>query len=529
MECDICSSHINGAPGLCCPACARTALYPLRVEYATALLSKISLGRKVEASVAIPKDHGEGQRKDMDDIEGTEKHEYERRITLIDEGRNRMDRIMRQRDILQARVDDCRQQLETRRTHIRDRRDQLQEARAGFEDSKEGRTEPFKKSIKKLSSRHDSLYKHTVSARVYLCKQVTLLAGLRRDSEMTTGGTKKYSYTIAGISIPDLRELNHVNPRELSSALTNIVHLLNNVCHYLSLRLPAEVVVPHKDWPLPSIYTITSSYLDLEASHDPTNDRHPDKDPDRKIYFPYNTPVSPPTSRSLDKHTSLPRPRPLFLDRKLVQLAREDPLLYSLFIEGIALFAWDIAWLCRVQGVSVASDNWEDICALGQNLWTLLMVAPSQSRAPNAVSRAPFRNDTSGTASSAQADPLGGSPTARSAFSQQPKQHESQTRSPAPPSFGMLSHGMAHTFLRSSLPTPSYASEEVSTLGWKFSSPTQFVDKLKTTLANDMSGLEWELLDGLEETGEMQDAGRQDKPNGGTSGWTKLKSRAVEM
>ena len=56
-------------------------------------------------------------------------------------------------------------------------------------------------------------------------------------------------------------------------------------------------------------------------------------------------------------------------------LARDDAIAYGAFVDGIALLAWDIAWLCKSQGMDISGGKgggWEEICAMGKNLWMLL-------------------------------------------------------------------------------------------------------------------------------------------------------------
>ena len=192
-----------------------------------------------------------------------------------------------------------------------------------------------------------------------------------------------------------------------------------------------------------------------------------------------------------------PRPRPLFLHQSLVKLAKDDALGYAFFLEGVTLLAWDIAWLCWTQGVTEEISSWEDICAVGRNLYKLLILGPRD---------------------------------------------KSET-------FGRRSHGTSHSLI-------GEAAGMDHLRGWKFQSHLKIVDKLKAALLNDMTNAEWELLDqedlemdrqeGVEDeavlirpkrlpgeaTGQSRDRTLQSARQGAEvsgahegNGWTKLKNR----
>ena len=183
-------------------------------------------------------------------------------------------------------------------------------------------------------------------------------------------------------------------------------------------------------------------------------------------------------SQTLGVH-SAPRQRILSLDRPLHQLASEDPINYSLFVDAITLLAWDVAWVAKTQGFEVGAKNWEDICALGKNMWNLF-VAPPQP--PNLRSR-----------SSATNLPKGSSPSPRQTPStplRSPGQHneEAATMIPMP---GQFSHSSSHSFLFSS--GPDGGSEHLR--GWRFANPVRIIERIKSALLNERTGAEWEVLE----------------------------------
>jgi len=308
-------------------------------------------------------------------------------------------------------------------------------------------------------------------------------------------------------------------PAQISTSLSNIARLLVLVSHYLSLRLPAEITLPHKNHPIPTIYAPAASY----QSHEPT---------DGAVGSRSGT-SSPTTSKAVNTRAR-PRPRPLLIDKALPRLAKEDPETYAHFLEGATLLAWDVAWLCRTQGINLASDSWEETCNIGKSMWQLLVAPPAQT---SNLMRAFAGRDTQTRI--------------------KPTKDTPQTtiqRTKSFPMLGHYSHGTAHSFLGASEGTDFIRS-------WKLPTPTKIVDKLKSSLLGEMASAEWELLeekewedgntephkpavspdrDGLNSANpsashaeptedpnnqvspQMADATRRPK---GTSGWMKLNNR----
>jgi len=239
----------------------------------------------------------------------------------------------------------------------------------------------------------------------------------------------------------------------ISTSFSNIAHLLVLISHYLSLRLPAEITLPHRDYPTSTIYAPARSYLSREL---PSGS------------LAQSSSSGPAASRTPDPRPYAPRPRPLFIDRSLPKLAREDPGAYALFLEGATFLAWNVSWLCRTQGLNLTSDSWEEVCDIGKNIWQLLVAPPVQV---STLRKAYASCDI---------------PSKSRAPKDSPKTTIQRTKT-----FSMLghySHGTAHSFLGA-----SEGTEFMRT--WKLPTPTKVVDKLKSTLLGEMASAEWELLE----------------------------------
>lgn len=180
----------------------------------------------------------------------------------------------------------------------------------------------------------------------------------------------------------------------------------------------------------------------------------------------------------MDSRHHARRPRPLYLDKSLPKLAKEDPGTYALFLEGATLLAWDLSWLCRTQGLNLTSDSWEDVCDMGKNIWQLMVVPPVQA---STLMKAYAGRDVS-------------SKTRTSKDSPKPAFQRTKTIS----MLGHYSHGTAHSFLSS-----SEGSEYMRS--WRLPTSTKVIDKLKSTLLGEMASAEWELLE-ENEWDEAQDS-----------------------
>ena len=228
------------------------------------------------------------------------------------------------------------------------------------------------------------------------------------------------------------------------------------------------------------------------------------------------------------------------MEKKLAVLAKTDPVAYASFVEGVTLLAWDIAWMAKTQGLEIGKSSWEEVCALGRNLWHLLLGPPP----------APQR----------QASAKGFTHPFTTHLDPPP---EKGVQHPRHPVLGHLSHNTAHSFL------PAHDGVEHMN-GWRLQSPVKVIDRVKAMLLTERDGAEWQilredewedgnmpdeapldqeesettatetvLLDGIAKGPSLnassensyhevdrKDEGEQDRSKG-TSGWTKLKSRVA--
>ncbi|EKD18222.1 uncharacterized protein L3040_007608 [Drepanopeziza brunnea f. sp. 'multigermtubi'] len=513
MQCDICFR--GGGQGekklhFLCPTDARNQLYGSRIRNAQVLLQNDELNSQITGLISSNKAERD-KRPPKTAIDAVSLSAE--RDQIVD----RTQQIITRADELRAKVELAREEMAKSKAAVNRRKSDLASASNGADTRRARQTEDVEKAIRMIKYKWNQGHATTASSRIFLCGEAAKLYGLKR-ARKNTGGEE---YRIGGIGIVDLRSLNTASPAQISTALSHIVHLLMLSTHYLAIRLPAEITLPHRDYPLPTIFPVASSY------------KHTD------VPFPGTTPNhSSNTSPTASRHSeplNHPHPRPLFIKKPLPLLATEDPSGYGLFLEGVTLLAYNIAWLCKSQGIPVGEDStFEDVCNIGRNLYNLL-IGPKARPAP------------SSRAASNQSTPTkGGRDT----------DGESDRGRIPLVTMGTYSHGTAHSFLGSAEGTDLIRS-------WKLTSPMKLVDRLKGKLLSEVANAEWEVLnadawsvddamgdDGVvvaarQEGGRNLDPGMQSfmsmrtvveavevvggerarKP--GTSGWTRLKGDVV--
>ncbi|KAK7527854.1 UV radiation resistance protein and autophagy-related subunit 14-domain-containing protein [Phyllosticta citriasiana] len=515
MVCDICAKDLNPKVRVLCPTCARAALYNIRIDLATVLLEKETLGKHVEAVVSGTDDQA-GQAVSLGEIlvdthESSKRTAVERDYAAAAESRDRVRQITQQADSLRKQIDEGKRMISARKAAMSQRRSDLESATYNIDERRGKDLTNVKSAIRAVKEADDVGHRDDIRSKVWHCKHAAEVAGLKQRRRRTRDGQVKTEYYIGGVCVHDLRDLNNVPPSQVTASLNLVAGLVVRVANYLAIRLPAEITLPHKDYPLPTVLPPSSSYTYKD------------------VPFPGSTPQSssnsPDASRTLDHQRPLPHPRPLYTDRKLPQLASEDPVAFSLFVEGVSLLAWDIAWLCRSQGIS-GFNEWEHICPLGKNVWRLLIEEAKSTLATLESENAKGRAEAK--AKSTQGGDV---------------------------MMGYFSHGTSKGFLGSAEGT-SFMK------GWKFQTPTRTVDKVKSYLLGEMQGAEWEVLDEKEwekEEDEQQVTERAKQDSGvtakrtssgttitsagpgygstddrqgktrGTNGWMKLKSRNEEV
>lgn len=490
MSCGICSKAFRFDRKPNCPSCAVATIYEARYSHALGLLQNDRVRQDVDAVTRtcleptdLPLDESSA-----DLVESAKQIVVQDQRAQLAVFQSRVADIEKQQSLLRAQIEQAKTGVAARRVIHLDRKVAQRKERESLEDLLRSVDIPAAVHVEssRLQGRLVKIRDRMADGRLRLCRETAILVGLCTRRRRFKDGQAREEIIIGGLPVPDLRQINLVRPDQLSAALATVCRLLTVACHYLSLRLPAEVLPPRPGHPHPTILSVQSSYQVQDGlNQDLAQSHHMRKASQTRIQ----------SGRSAQ-----PKHRLLGIEKPLPLLAKDDPSAYNLFLEGITLLAYDVAWLRQAQCAHVQLDKWEDICALGQNLHQLFL-GPRDS----VDHFGEFSHATSWYKNLSGPEGAG---------------HMSQTRE-----------------------LPSLATVN---------------DKIKSFLLTEMSGAEWELLDEKEWTQErdderavlvgessvpsssvlstatvgQSDSGRTtdeaDKTARSERGWMKLKSRAHE-
>nr|POE49556.1 hypothetical protein CFP56_50473 [Quercus suber] len=470
--CDICSRTFTVKKKPLCPSCAQALLYGRRHAQARTLCEREEAHVHAEAVVRPGNDGILAALPPDADLEAITTG-----IQRLGHENHRVQTSSLENSIESAsdRAKELREEIETHKKHIAMRHEVHRQRRLDLTVEWQRLAETRAKTIeavhmdaRRAEKKLQKVHIRTAHARATLCREVAILSGLRKWK--IEEGTPEY--TLSGSKIFDLKHLNgspvhnmsetiglgkpSADPKQheiINASLGNICHLLVQCCHYLHIRLPAEIVLPHNNCPSAMILPERASYKSRDLS-------------DMTVHLQRSSTLA--ASTSIDR-SNVSRPRPLTIDRSLSQLSKDDFKSFNMFIEGVALLAWNVAWLCRTQGVEPVSD-FNDISVIGRNLYNLFLPGDM------AVRPSLERNISSATNLSRAKNTSEGSPLHLGAFS--------------------------HGSVRNSLSGPDIAQ---LLRNWKYASPTRLADRLKSYLLNDLSHREWDEIDENEWKDDLDD------------------------
>ncbi|KAK5992847.1 Autophagy-related protein 14 [Cladobotryum mycophilum] len=471
MECDICHRpHDAQRQPFLCAVDARNKIYEGRMKQLELILENEALQSQINQLL----DDASKPGKDAQDMALAQRYMAEQKT----------DRILQAADRLREEIRAAKEEIQARKASLARRRSDLASVSAGLAERRTKQQKDVEKSINMLKFRWAQGAEDMAATRAFLCTEAVRLYGLKRSSKK--GSTGRYDYHLGRIPIIDLTSMDSLPPEIISTSLAHVAHILMLISHYLAIRLPAEITLPHRDYPRPTIFNLQSSY------------HHGD------VFFPGTPVATTPLVDSPGFNSHVPRPRPLFVEKPLSQLSKEDPATYSLFLEGVTLLSYNISWLCCSQGVSVGDKSaFEDICNMGRNLYSLLINIQVQGVNNLAVN-------------SPNANPNG-----------------SQGADLDQNWLGRYSHGTTYYFLGG-----PEGTELIKT--FKIPNPLKLADKLKKKLIGDAPAPDWEVLDDdawKEEgvgNGTVEPKGFSDKvgnfdvrgsPRSSSNGWMKVKTR----
>ena len=206
MQCVIC---FRGPPSsrlpFRCVSCARNALYELRIDQASSLLEKESLSQSIDqVAPSVITDDDLLQRISSAQATYADVESAQARMTEIE---IRTRDIITHTEMLRREIEEGKADILRRKAATAQRRSEHKCVALQLDMKRRGALEKVQKEIKRTTRKAGEQHQHIVVGRAFLCREAASLYDLKQR-KLRTQGVVKEDYTIGGISIADLRDLN---------------------------------------------------------------------------------------------------------------------------------------------------------------------------------------------------------------------------------------------------------------------------------------------------------------------------------
>lgn len=485
MACAVCSQAFHSQRRPTCASCARALLYEPRLQQASVLLNRNNFQAE-----AILRPGNDGvlaalpQNADWDAIaSGIRKEAVSRLRNEFLFANERISELQMRVQQLRGAVLNLRDQVNLKSEMVRQRKTHLSQ-RSEELSLRSHAADTLASNVRKSKSKLQRVHDRLADAKASLCCTAAQLAGLKQETDRRSPTGR---ILLGKLPVPDLRQLaiktqdlkiEEQQEHLINAGIDNVCRLVALWTHYLVIGTPAQMIMPRNDFPHPSIFPEKYSY------------KHKDQ--------PQAEGTGSPTASRLVQLGGY-RPRPLHLDLPLSRLAKEELKAFGLYVEGITLLAWNVAWLCKSQGIT-AINTFDDVCDIGRNLW--LFYKAAEARATDALDR---KNNKIGSSA-----------------------------------FGVMSHGTVLNALA------GHKGASLMQSG-RLLQPHRLMDKLRSFLLTELTGLEWDVLSEHDYEDDREDelpvlvgGKRRHNPSmsimsvGGDDnvkqekGWTKIRGRPSE-
>lgn len=368
MECDICLRSPEEGLDFLCVACARNIAYLPRLQFAEILLERNALSNQVEGIVNKQSNNHTTIPSPSSASADQKVWQTELRHIQITERKRSLERTRQDQQQTKDESADLREQIKALKAKIAEKKAALTAIQDTIPQRRSGYLARLSSGNTKASSSFVKLQQRSFEDRAKLCREAASLMRLRQRRKQRDNPDRE-QYAIAGLTLPDLREISNLRCADLAAVLGSVTHLTLLVAFYLGIRLPAEITEPFADYPQHTILPPAGSYKGIQ--------------PEFPGVLASSSDSSSPSSSKHELGASL-KPRPLFIvtanrEERVFDFQKRDEQAFRFFVEGITLLAWNIAWLCRSQGFTVGTNSWGEICNVGHNLHQLLVANPQVS------------------------------------------------------------------------------------------------------------------------------------------------------
>ncbi|EKV04114.1 hypothetical protein PDIG_82210 [Penicillium digitatum PHI26] len=213
MSCSICSRAPHSRLSFYCPTCARNQLYQLRIDSTQVLLEKEALGKQIEVAVTCgsPWDRPSSHRQELVD---TSKACSSRWVLQTIDTRHavsltKRELVTHQLEVLKLEVEAKKARIIKQKEALARRQSDAESAKFQLEERETGILAGVQNSSKRVEHVWHSLHSKTAESRIYLCREVANLYGLRKA---TKKGQRRETYVLGCGFIVDLRDMNGKSP-----------------------------------------------------------------------------------------------------------------------------------------------------------------------------------------------------------------------------------------------------------------------------------------------------------------------------
>lgn len=209
MSCSICSRVPHSRLSFHCPTCARNQLYQQRINNAQVLLEKEALEKQIEAAIEY---HSSS---DKASLHGQELLDTEKGCSprwALRTINSQLAETLVTRESLSGQLRILKFEVESKRAEVAKRKDDLARRHSDAESAtyqlaerETGILAGVQNTSKRVEHVWHSLHSKTAESRIYLCREVANLYGLRKA---TKKGQVRETYMLGCGYIVDLRDLN---------------------------------------------------------------------------------------------------------------------------------------------------------------------------------------------------------------------------------------------------------------------------------------------------------------------------------
>ena len=201
MDCDICSRPHSARLPFNCLTCARNLLYQPRIDHATVLFEKDGL----ESTIAIAtskSDRSQGESKEL-----SRRYELEAakiaKVQTDEQTKETESHIQ----ILRQEIKAARQEISARKVALAQRHRMMEGVRQIAQQRRAKAVEDIESQVTRREEKWAAKSKRLEVNRAFLCHEAAKVYGLKCKRKMRNGVVFE-QYSIGGVAIPDLREIN---------------------------------------------------------------------------------------------------------------------------------------------------------------------------------------------------------------------------------------------------------------------------------------------------------------------------------